>query len=62
MNRTINNDSIARIVKQELIKLQEEDDIEVSHTGADNIICDFIIALGYKDIVDEYDKIHKYYS
>lgn len=37
-------------------------DLEVAHTEADDILCDFLISLGYKDVVDEYRKIDKWYA
>lgn len=31
------------------------------HSEADLILCDLLNNLGYKKVVDEYKKIHKYY-
>lgn len=48
--------------KDLLRKLQGYDDPEVAHKEADNVLCDFIRYLGYKDIVDEYDLIKKWHG
>ena len=37
-------------------------DTEKDHSKADEILCTFLTSLGYKDIVDEYEKIHKWYA
>jgi len=37
-------------------------DTECAHIEADSIICDLLIELGFKDVVDEYDKIGKWYA
>lgn len=39
-----------------------EDDTEMAHIQADEIICAVLEELGYKDIVDEYNKIYKWYA
>ena len=39
-----------------------EDDTEMAHRQADEIICGLLEELGYQDIVDEYDKIYKWYA
>ena len=46
----------------ELKSLQGEGDTECNHINADDILCDMLIELGYKDIVDEYNKIFKWYA
>ncbi|WP_313266530.1 hypothetical protein [Sphingobacterium sp.] len=48
-------------IKQSLIDLQYNDDTEIAHIQADNILCQFLKELGYEDIVEEYDKIDKWY-
>ncbi len=51
---------------QKLINLREQaedkGDFEESHEEADKILCDLLISLGHKDIVDEYLKVPKWYS
>lgn len=48
--------------KMEIINEQHSDDPEVAHLDADILICELLVELGYKDVVDEYDKTPKYYS
>ena len=37
-------------------------DEEVTHSNADDILCKLLVSLGYKDVVDEWEKIDKWYS
>ena len=37
-------------------------DIETSHTKADKMLCDLLIELGYKSVVDKYEKVPKWYA
>jgi hypothetical protein len=47
----------------ELIYWQKKPtDTEIAHGMADEILCDFLIGLGYGDIVEEYKKIDKWYD
>lgn len=39
-----------------------EDDPEIAHIEADDILCNFLKELGYADIVIEYEKIEKWFS
>lgn len=41
---------------------QENPDIEAAHADADQVLCDLLKALGYKMIVEEYDKVEKWYA
>lgn len=45
-----------------LKELQNNDDIEINHHKADQILCDFLLSLGYEKIVKEFAKIEKWYS
>ena len=45
-----------------LIALQGEGDTEANHGNADDILCEFLKGLGYENIVDEYNKIDKWYA
>jgi len=38
------------------------DDTENAHSNADDLLCKFLIELGYKTIVAEYRKVEKWYS
>ena len=37
-------------------------DRESAHIYADDILCKLLKELGYKELVEEYDKIHKWYA
>ena len=46
-----------------MLKLQQENfDTEAAHVKADNILCHFLTALGYQDVVAEYNKVNKWYA
>lgn len=53
---------IVEETKQYLIKEQNNGDQEGAHLNADAHLCGLLVALGFKDIVDEYDKIDKWYA
>lgn len=38
------------------------DDIEANHCLADDILCEFISALGHEDVAEEFDALHKWYA
>lgn len=48
--------------KQELMDLQQNNDVEAAHAKADDILLDILRDLGLDDIVEEYEKINKWYS
>jgi hypothetical protein len=37
-------------------------DIEIGHSYGDELLCDLLIELGYKDVVEEWRKIEKWYA
>ena len=37
-----------------LIECQKNGDTEVAHSNADDVLCEFLTALGYADVVEEY--------
>lgn len=41
---------------------RDNEDIEINHIAADNILCSILRLLGYDDIVEEFDNINKWYS
>lgn len=45
-----------------LKEIQTDDDQERAHVLADEVLCKFLIALGYDDVATEWDKIKKWYS
>jgi len=44
------------------IKEKHGHDKEISHGLADDLLCDILEDLGYKDVVEEYKKLPKYYA
>jgi hypothetical protein len=47
---------------EKVIRKFNEDDPEVGHSQADDILCRFLMDLGYTDLVACYDKVEKWYS
>ena len=45
-----------------LRKLQKNENSELAHCGADHVLCDLLETLGFKDVVQEYYKVEKWYS
>ena len=45
-----------------LRKLRTNDDTEMAHIHADSVLCDLLTSLGYKEVVDEYEEISKWYA
>jgi predicted GNAT family N-acyltransferase len=37
-------------------------DTEGAHIDADNALCDFLVSLGYENIIEEYKKVIKWYA
>ena len=48
--------------KQKLVDLQKNTDFEAAHYEADQILLEVLLALGLNDIVEEYEKINKWYA
>ena len=51
-------DAIRRLKRQQ----PEDIDTEIAHFVADDIICEFLVSLGYEDVVAEYDLVVKWYA
>lgn len=47
---------------QQLKDLQIGGDIEMEHCEADAILCKFLTALGFADVVAEWEKVDKWYA
>lgn len=45
-----------------LKKCQQNKDREMAHYDADAALCRFLTELGYADVVEEFDKITKWYA
>ena len=45
-----------------LRQLQDCYDTESAHIEADEALCGLLIELGYQDVVEEYNKVRKWYA
>ena len=52
------------LIKEALAKLSEidEDDVEMAHIDADDILCDLLVKLGYSVVVEAYTRIPKWFA
>jgi predicted GNAT family N-acyltransferase len=57
MNKKL-NDKYLELMK----KAGNDRDTEKAHINADDLLCRLLIELGYKDVVDEYVEIEKWYA
>lgn len=46
----------------ELKACQVPGDTEASHANADEVLCKFLKAIGYADVVAEYEKVEKWFA
>lgn len=51
-----------REAEERLEELQLLGDLEQAHVDADKVLCDLLGALGFKDVVAEFEAIDKYYG
>jgi hypothetical protein len=58
----MNLNDAKEITINELIKCQENDDTEMAHYEADDVLCDFLIELGHSDVVEQFKKVKKWYA
>lgn len=59
INTTIREEAIKDLLRYQKIS---DADTEQAHIEADSVLCWLLEKLGYGDVVDEYEKIHKWYS
>ena len=53
------------IIKEAIEKMKEcvnNGDTEVAHINADAVLCNVLTQLGYKELVDLYEKVKKWYA
>lgn len=41
---------------------QRNSDTEMAHSNADGVLCELLKALGYADVVEEYEKVEKWFA
>ena len=61
----MNNELQAEYIKKMQACVDESKDRtgkEGAHTKADALLCELLEKLGYKDLVDKYDEVNKWYS
>lgn len=46
----------------ELKECQAYADTEGAHVNADDVLCALLRSLGYEDVVEEYEKVDKWYA
>lgn len=50
------------VALQALARCAVNDDTEEAHSDADSILCKLLVTLGYRDVVDAYAKVSKWYA
>ena len=55
-------EEIIKEAVEQLKALEKNGDTEVVHLRADDILCDVLRQLGAKELVDEYEKVSKWYA
>lgn len=50
------------IALQTLARCASSDNVEAAHEEADAALCKLLITLGYRDVVDAYAKVSKWYA
>ena len=58
---SIHTDASDLAVKK-LREAQQMGNPEIAHDIADKVLCKLLIALGFKAVVDEWDKVPKWYA
>jgi len=53
---------LVNTIKVKLSKEQHNGDTEIAHCNADDYLCELLIGLGLQDVVDEYEKVDKWYA
>lgn len=47
---------------KELREIKSNEDGEESHMRADDVLCELLASLGYQDVVDEYEKLIRWFA
>lgn len=56
-NEKLLNESIHK-----MIEISSDDDEESAHVNADNLLCEVLRKLGFGELVNVYERVHKWYS
>ena len=55
-------DNLKQFAIEALKALQEGNDHEMNHAMADDILCQLLIKTGFEEVVEEFNKIYKWYA
>jgi len=58
----LTTEAVKKMHLRKLKELQDVRDIEMAHAYADEILCKYLRLLGENEIVDEWEKIDKWYA
>jgi hypothetical protein len=47
---------------EKLVECQQNRDTENAHLDADKVLCEMLISLGFKDVVNAWEPVHKWYA
>lgn len=57
MRKALSDEMVSRLQKE-----VNNNDKERTHVNADDILCELLEKLGYKDVVEKYNEVSKWYS
>ena len=57
MRKTLSDEMVKRLQKE-----VNDNDAERAHVNSDNILCELLEKLGYKDVVEKYNEVSKWYA
>ena len=55
-------DSKAAEALGQMKELVKNDDYEIAHSRADDVLCDLLRTMGFNELVDVYDQVGKWYA
>lgn len=62
MRKSILPDNRAGEAAARLRQLQKPRDVELAHYEADKVLCELLRSLNFDDVVDEWEKVDKWYA
>lgn len=58
----ISKTNVIKEATEKMKRIQNNRDTEMAHFIADDLLCEILNEIGCKDLVDEYNKIEKWYA
>lgn len=55
-------DYMRKLSINQLKTCQKMEDREKAHVEADQVLCALLVSLGYEDVVEQFNKCHKWYA